>query len=725
MFLFALMVFSAESTAQQVSASKKLCLPETYGVPYGPDEPQIDGIIAGDVGWNKSLRYLFQNGTTASDAIVQGLSDSGYIYLSFEVNLNQSFNNDDAIVLVISPGGGAQNDRRIHIYPVSGPDYYDPGDGVGAAPDSYPRQVDYWNDSNTWNNTATAIKEVNPSWLRNNIRVSSANAGPGNLSWYVEMRIPRNNVPANNINPSVDSGINFPSSGTFKMYVNIVRVNTKTNPIEADERHWPEDAPGIKRFLETDTPTEDTWGEVSLYSSFASASCSGVSINYSSISTNFGYSFHGWNLSLTESNIFDATAYNDSVNSSGSFVMAEDVSATFKIANWGLGEEWVAVPADSGSTNPTSPPVSIPEATISTSGQYTFQTTWTLDADERLDYTTASHQCVLVELDSTNPGTAFVNKSAYSNMEFVDTSSPFERRAVIGTSGLRLPKGMRKHEIRLYEFTYNAPPELKWRAQIPEIKQVGPGQYSLSLKPKARKIIQNVVQPPKIKLPREVLQIKPGIGLKQEAMTKIDVQPGNLITIRAQGKLEIQKPIESEGISILRGCTPYHKTKIKDPILTGPNGRFVEGISKRDTFLLSKRYRPERMVGALIGSWDGFKKTSFVIGAAKTIKVPKGTKTLYLTINDTPKGFAQQRGDGYRLEVIQTPVEKYFGKVDSILRQDARLQDYAVPLGSNLPTYIICGKQRTDQTLTINGNEYVLNENIDCFGYIVKSMRVR
>lgn len=669
-----------------VSTPDTLCFPQTIGVPgLSSPEPVVDGVMSGDLGWTQSFRYLFVNGTTAPDAIVQGIKDSNFLYMSFEVNLDQTFDNDDAIVLAFSPGGGAANDRRIHIYPIFG--------GVGAS--GTVREVDYWNNSATWNTSGTT-KVVNPAWLMNNIRVTSANGGTN--SWYVEISIPINNVAAN-ADPNLDTGINFPATGTFGLYINVLRVNSTVNPKQVDERHWPSKAPVVKKFLETNTPDPSKWGQ----GSRGGTNCSGVAVIPSSIYTS---NTPASQISLNLPNTFYAKAYNVSVDSSGAFIQANGINATFKIANFGLGNPWTNIPATSG-TNPTSPDINIAAATSgppAAQGVGIMSMGWTLTPAERTIYSTTAtiHQCVLVELNSTNPGTVFLNKSAWTNMDFVDTHSPFERQASIGTGGIELPAGRDSHQLMLSEFTYNTDPEAKWDSLLRAegLKQIGDHEYALSLKPKDSLLVSSLATPPNIEIPNLKIEVPPGTGGKDQKPVVINAQPGNLITVYAEGSISLGGNKETT---------------------TGPGGIDLSRENKGD-YLLGKQYNSASSAGALIGSWDGFQKSSFLIGPATTLKVPDKVDSLFLAINDTSDGFAKQQGEGFHVQVIQTPFEKYFGQTDSIVTRDPSSPDFSAPLGANLPTYIVCGQQQTNDTLTINGTEYVIAEDIGCYGYIVKSI---
>ena len=79
-------------------------------------------------------------------------------------------------------------------------------------------------------------------------------------------------------------------------------------------------------------------------------------------------------------------------------------------------------------------------------------------------------------------------------------------------------------------------------------------------------------------------------------------------------------------------------------------------------------------------------------------------------------------GEGFSLEVIQTPVQEAFRYTTSLIDRVSEAQMTLLPLGQNLPTWIICGQRRTGNTLTIRGTKYNRYDNVGCFGSIVKSI---
>jgi hypothetical protein len=116
-----------------------------------------------------------------------------------------------------------------------------------------------------------------------------------------------------------------------------------------------------------------------------------------------------------------------------------------------------------------------------------------------------------------------------------------------------------------------------------------------------------------------------------EMFRDVPVKAGQVLTIIATGQIFLQ-PGERK--------TP-----------NGPDGvqiKFDQNLTtaaaSAPRFLLnSSFYNPFDRVGALIGSFDGF-KTSFVIGSNSTFMVPEGASTLSLAVNDVAGGFSDNTG---------------------------------------------------------------------------------
>ena len=372
--------------------------PDTYRLPPNID----DGIIAGDNGWTSAWRYSFNNGSLQHDAVVQGIKDSQYLYLSFEVNHDENLIDTDAIVIAFDPidptvdsAGSAAERRLLQIFPL--------GSGGVASP----VVMNYWKGY-PWSGSGTTPPADTKA-------VATASGSDPDNSWFVELKIPR-------------AAFGIPSTGNFGMYFNIVATKgPQQGPSNggidfpwdiATEYPWPlppDTALMTGDLLNTPMPTETYWGTATA----AVAACNGVYITPSDITTN---NTPPSLIDFVKKNVFFAKVHNNSIDGAGNFMPVSGIQATFKIANFGLSNMWKLVPPDAGSNNPTNPPTNIAAATTSGDATADLTTSWTLSSQDQTDYAANDHQCILVELDSlasSQPwATVFTNRSAWTNMDF-------------------------------------------------------------------------------------------------------------------------------------------------------------------------------------------------------------------------------------------------------------------------------------------------------------------
>ncbi len=411
-----LAVLPAEATLSNF----RLCFTQVVGLPItNPNQPPtIDGVISGDPGWTQAFRYVFGNGTPFSDVAVQGIKDNTFLYLSFEVNNDATYDDQDVIVLTLSPGTSAADDRRIHIYPNN--------NGVQKGIGSAAREVDYWTNSSTWNTPGQAT-----STLPAGVSIAVSNSGApdsGNVSWFVEVKLPI-------------SDFSIPAGGNFGFYFDVIRVNGGTGT--ATEYYWPPVAGNsIGVFTDTNTPAPATWGNGTRA---AGATCNGVSISYSDIVSN--HSIDQIDATPGNSNIFTVTAHNNSVDSGGNPIAANQVTAKFSVANFGLPSNWTQVPV---AVNPAGPQNIAASSTASLSTSPGWNIT---DPGLIANYKAHPDQCILVDLDSLAPNVTFVNKSVKRNM-WVLTASEAARIAEIDASAYgNPPQGRTQHIFNLHVST--------------------------------------------------------------------------------------------------------------------------------------------------------------------------------------------------------------------------------------------------------------------------------
>src|SRR5579871_1094112 len=553
--------------------------------------------------------------------------------------MDSTFDNDDVIVLAFSPGSGATNDRRIDIYPNT--DNVEPPAAGGAVP----REVDYWTNSGTWNTGAAAV--INPGWLVNNIRVSSG--GPGN--WNVEIKIPITAAPSANQN--TDTGINIPPAGNFGFFFNVCKVDGNAGTVS--QRAWP---PGVLTTapqpiadvdLDANTPAPANWGQASQGSTMAG----GVYLTSGDIRVTNGKGT-GTAIDYTGFNTFNATVHNASVDGSGNPVAVSGITAEFHIADfginggWGTAGDWVLIPAGN---NPTS------AQGIAASSQTTFSTAATQPSTQwpaslQNDVKANNDQCVLVELDSTNPNTLFLNKSTWQNMQVIDTHSPFHAEPLIDIKGAPLPRGAQVHEITLSEFHYNTPGEAKWESafNLAGLQKIGAGQFKLNLNPAeaTRVTLAATVTPPEIHIPRHVVNVR----ADDAHDTSISVEPGHVVSLFANGTVHLHPDIEVPQHPL--GPVGLH---LESLLHIGAAGSAAADLAARAQSVLQNLRFQHRPAGALVGSFDDF-KTTFTIGAGTTIKVPQGASNLSLAINSGNGVLHPVNPGGFNVQITQTPVNK-------------------------------------------------------------------
>jgi hypothetical protein len=611
----------------------------------------------------------------------------------FEVE-DMSFNSEDVIVIGIHSGAGTNDYQRLHIYPFT----------TGSAPangsDLSPSSIEYYDQGTYSSSTGWSFHSAA---VPAGVRARVATATGAYLKWSVEVKIP------------VGAPFNIPASDYFGMYVDVARTDDIDHPtgpadaIVAIQWTWPPERiigsadEDIYGYVESGTPAPTLWGNASRATTIGN----GVFIMSSDISTNQD---DPSKISLNQDNIFTATPHNNSANASGTLTTATDVKATFKIANFGLPSPsaWALIPTGGPGVdlatvdpNPTAGADIPPTGTVSLSAG-----PWHLSVAEAATYAANLHQCVKVELSYTDASTVFFNSYAYRNMDFVTTSSPFERTAQVGTRGYKLAPKKDQHEFILMETAYNTPPGLAWKSKLTGFTTQGKGSYLLRVPHEQDSRLSTTITPPAVKIRSTFVSVPPGTGGGRKAFIRIPVESDQVVTLIAEGSMQLRK---SE----------------KGPLISGPNGRDLTANDKeRGTkgYLIPDQSVPQRMVGALVGTWDGFKESFFVVGQARSLKVPKGASALSLAINDHTAGYEQHGGKGFRVQVVATPLEKYFVSASSILSRDPRAEYLPIPVGANLPTWIMRGYRSTGKTIIINKTKFNALEYVGSFGYIVKSI---
>lgn len=639
----------------------RMCVRTATGVPYDNDPPAVDGTVLGDLGYTHAFRYTFGNGSSKAGAL-QAIRSGETVYLSFEIDDDATLDEFDRLILVFDPDGVDGNYRMLQIQPFE--------TGTAGSNTNQPVfNTFYWTGTpGSWSSAAVPASVT--------ARVSYATAGPV-ATWSVELSFDR-------------TQLGLPSAEYFGLYADAIVVDQST--LTAQEYTWPDalplTGPGGPFTPEVGIPDAGDWGNASLSNG---AQCFGVYFAYGDIRADPPPEGE---LSMTVPNTFRVDVYNTSQDGSGTFIAAPGVRATFRIANFGLGNAWGVIPVGNNPTPATLIPAAAGAAmpgtaTLSTNG-------WNAGNE----YESHLHQCVLVELDSDDPSVTFVNRSTWRNMNFQATSSPFAGEAVINTAGYELPEGEKEHVFLLTAEGYNTPLGARWRWVIDGAEQIGERTYRVTVPAKEdRPLKLEVEPPPDVRVASERVALKPGTGA--EGAVQVRVRPGSLVTLVARGSV------------LLEGDE-------KQP--ASPNGVDLGEKGSQGEYLLGRNHAPGTRVGALVGSWDGFRESGFVVGSGHSVKVPAGVEVLSLAINDTREGLARQQGDGFEVQVVQTPVRPEHGRTSSLVGRDPAHEFVPLPLGINLPSWRLCGKRRTGRQLLINEQVIDVYEDAGCFGYLVNEI---
>jgi hypothetical protein len=698
-----------------------LCFPGISGVPGFGGAPAIDGHLSGtpqvsppaEFGWTGSMRYTFGNGTQVPDAAVQGISDGSNLYLSFEVNFASTPDIKDGILMVFRPTANTPtNDRRIFIAPFQ-------NNVVPPANTPFsPQSVQYWVDStnDAWNdpNQAAGQPAVNPAFLANNIKVQR----DASNTWYLEMKIPLGGGATNGIaSKANDTTINLPGSGDFGFYFDIL-----DHPGGYIEHTFPENtgltaSQGIAA-PSTNTPAAAAWGRGSL----GGIQCNGVSFDaYRDVWIKHPDTVNPISpadMSLNQRNQFTVTVWNDSVDAGGNRIPALDVDAHFKIANFGI-----ATPSDYANINPSGPShncaaggteiaartcldVTVPvPPNASVQGSAVIQSEdWTLSPGEQGQYQNHLHQCILVELNSNakTPPTILRTKSAVRNSDFVVTSSPYRRSVTISAGRERREDS----EMLLFTRGANTPVDAKWSVALQGAQPVAGTTNAFTLKVPAGKAVEvdTTTDPPPIALPSQDVRVPPNAGADGRGVS-IPVKPGDLITLLASGSIQVRRDKQ---------------------LRAGPDGALLDSRGDTQPYaLLPSGFSPATRVGGLIGAWNGdFRRNAVIIGSANTLKAPVNAESLVLALNDTQAGFAEHSGEGFQVQVVQTPLAPYYATADTSVLREPSAERLRVSVGANLPTMVTCGYRKTGRKVTVNGFTDDLLEKVGCYGYQFKRIGI-
>jgi hypothetical protein len=456
-----------------LEAQLRLCFPSTtwFGSPTGPT---IDGKVVDDPGWRGGFRYVFGNGTATPDAVVQGIRDNAahQLYLSIEAdNLNALYCPTctaspyplTIVLLTFDNGGvGDPGTPRLHqleIHPVRETNYF-ATNPTAIATD--PSGITTTNLAvvNYYSGTATTSwgQKTTPTWAPNNMKVGYLQVAQ-TYRWYLEVKIPFSDT-----DNTTQNEVLVPPSGNFTLYVNVLRVINGSYqqswwpPTASSEMGCVNNGTNCNPHLQTPSPTE--WGP-STVDPASTLACKGVSVG-SQLNDIFTDNIPNSKIKYTPppatnavQNIFHAYVQNTSVDGTGNPKPAPQISATFRIYNYGLGPPYKlwdlpGIPHGAGpiSNNPTAPvdisatACTSPGPPASSSGPCILSSgPWVLTSQEIVDYSppARSHQCIEVEL-SGGTGAPWQASHVFAvGATVLDPSGHVQLATTGGTSGATPP----------------------------------------------------------------------------------------------------------------------------------------------------------------------------------------------------------------------------------------------------------------------------------------------
>ncbi len=689
----------------------RFIVPRTAGA-----APTIDGTTAPggvpDAGWNGAAKFDLDLGSNIPASQMWAIADGTSVYLYFEIEAKTAnasenlFNPEDALVFLLGPNPAGGDYRRIHVFPcmnacattgTNQPVHQTSGPGGVPQQSVYYYTGTFAGAAYTWS-SPTAL----PAGFEAKVATATGtcNASTCQGKWAVELRIPR-------------AGFAIGESDFFGLYVDLAEVNPWTG--DATQYTWPPNriiggAPGdIVSQIESGTPSPDKWGLATLSTTIGN----GVYFSASDIRTN---QTNPSQISLAPhaENRFYADVHNN-LSQSGTLSDAQGVRATFEFTNFGLGTGWSNIPTGGPGVTGTINPNPTARASIPATGSKLFEIgPWVLSAAERTSYGASPHYCVRVTLDSNDPNTLFFRHEAQANMNFVTTNSPFPLVAYVGAGGGDLPRGRADREVVLSEYFYNTDPEQAWQSKI---GLPGAGkQYAVRVKKGESLRLENSIEPPAIKIPRTVVRA----NAKEGKSIQVPVRAGDLVTVLARGAITLRTELGKQTQTGPVGRDFTGEKELFDPVYRGVLSRDQKtAVAPARAFILASKHSPQARMGALVGSWDDFRESSFVIGAAATLRVPGGAQTLSLAINDVRGASASRGGDGYEMEVIGTPAADHFSFANPAVSRDPSKDNAVLPVGANLPTWIMRGARDDGKVIVIHGKTFRALEPIGSFGAVV------
>ena len=250
----------------------------------------------------------------------------------------------------------------------------------------------------------------------------------------------------------------------------------------------------------------------------------------------------------------------------------------------------------------------------------------------------------------------------------------------------------------------------------------GNGQWAFRTRPGTRTQLKtSVLVDDSLKLPVETDRRGPD----QATGMEIRVRPGSTLTVLANGAFRTRQGVVtpdglSEGkrspLKPVTGLVPL-PAKLGEMFPIKPSLLCAE--SNKDTARSARHcIRP----GALVGSFDKF-RSSFVIGPAATLTVPNQAELLMIRLAPENRNPLRVDGEGFTVQVIGQATDQLVAIPEVDPRLFAKSGLALLPLGANLPAWVVRAEVDTGRFVTINGKTYSSRLPLGSFGSFITRVR--